>query len=79
MSEVAHHHALVQYMGAEAAKLSSSPAVRKRQDAQLNKAAIAADAAAKALKALVENWSPHLEARGQAALSSWADAVTCAC
>ncbi len=76
VSEVAHHHALVQHVGITSAELMSSPAVRKRRDAQLRKAATAADAAAKALADMVHLWSPHVAAPSQAALSAWADEVT---
>ena len=76
VSEVAHQHALVQHVGITSAELMSSPAVRKRRDAQLRKAATAADAAAKALADMVHLWSRHIAAPSQAALSAWADEVT---
>jgi hypothetical protein len=78
VSEVAHQHALVQHARAEAATLLSSPAVRKRRDAQLRKAAIAAGAAAMALAEMVDLWSKHVDAPHQAALAAWADPVTLA-
>ena len=70
VSEVAHHHALVQHVGITSEELMSSPAVRKRRDAQLRKAATAADAAAKALADMVHLWSPHVAAPSQAAGST---------
>ena len=76
ISEVAHQHALVQYVGAEVTKLWSSPAVRNRRDAQLVKAASKADEAATALREMVTLWSKHVDAPGQAALATWADTVT---
>ena len=78
VSEVAHHHALVQHVGITYAELMSSPAVRKRRDAQLRKAATAADAAAKALAEMMHLWSRHIAAPSQAALSAWTDEVTLA-
>ena len=78
VSEVAHQHALVQHVGITYSELMSSPAVRKRRDAQLRKAATAADAAAKALADMVRLWSRHIAAPSQAALSAWADEVTLA-
>jgi len=76
VSEVAHQHALVQHARITYAELMSSPAVRKRRDAQLRKAATAADAAAKALTEMVTLWSKHVDAPSQAALAAWADEVT---